>query len=175
MEVFHKIPSIAVQGGASDVHIKVGTPVIFRITRQLLAIEAPTPTEDWINNIVEHAVPRHAKKRLEEDREVDFSYYAPGVGRFRTNVFQQRGQWCLAMRYVKTIIPSFEELSLLPVLKDLALSPRGIVLIAGSTGSGKSTTLAAMMQHINGTMQKHVITLEDPIEFVFEDNQCTIE
>jgi twitching motility protein PilT len=175
MEVFHKILSIAIQGGASDVHIKVGTPVIFRINRALVPIEAPTPTEDWINNIVEHAVPKHAKKRLDEDREVDFSYYAPGVGRFRTNVFQQRGQWCLAMRYVKTVIPSFEELGLLPVLKDLALSPRGIVLIAGSTGSGKSTTLAAMMQHINSTMKKHVITLEDPIEFVFEDNQCTIE
>src|SRR4029079_5387144 len=175
MEVFHKILSIAIQGGASDVHIKVGTPVIFRINRALVPIEAPTPTEDWINNIVEHAVPRHAKKRLDEDREVDFSYYAPGVGRFRTNVFQQRGQWCLSMRYVKTNIPSFEELGLLPVLRDLARSPRGIVLVAGSTGSGKSTTLAAMMQHINGTMKKHVITLEDPIEFVFDDNQCTIE
>src|SRR3954466_6268150 len=82
MEIFHKILAIAVQGGASDVHIKVGTPVIFRINRQLVAIEAPTPTEAWMNNIVETAVPKHAKKRLEDDREVDFSYYAPGVGRF---------------------------------------------------------------------------------------------
>jgi twitching motility protein PilT len=109
MEVFHKILNIAVQGGASDVHIKVGTPVIFRINRQLVPIEAPTPTEEWVNNIVEHAVPKHAKKRLEDDREVDFSYYVPGVGRFRTNVFQQRGQWCFAMRYVKTEVPSFED------------------------------------------------------------------
>jgi twitching motility protein PilT len=175
MEVFHKILSIAVQGGASDVHIKVGTPVIFRINGQLVTIEAPIPTEDWLNNVVEKGVPKHAKKRLEEDREVDFSYYAPGVGRFRTNVFQQRGQWCLSMRYVKTNIPSFEELGLLPILKDLAGSPRGIVLIAGSTGSGKSTTLAAMLQHINAIVKKHVITLEDPIEFVFDDNQCVIE
>jgi twitching motility protein PilT len=124
---------------------------------------------------VEQAVPKHAKKRLEEDREVDFSYFAPGVGRFRTNVFQQRGQWCFAMRYVKTEIPSFEELGLLPIIRDIARSPRGIVLVAGSTGSGKSTTLAAMLQHINGTVKKHIITLEDPIEFVFEDNQCVIE
>ena len=175
MDIFHKILSIAVQGGASDVHIKVGGPVIFRINRQLIPIEAPIPTEEWINNIVDHAVPKHARKRLEEDREVDFSYYAPGVGRFRTNVFQQRGQWCLAMRYVKTNIPSFEELGLLPILRELAASPRGIVLIAGSTGSGKSTTLAAMIQHINANFKKHIITLEDPIEFVFEDNQCTIE
>ena len=175
MEVFHKILNIAVQGGASDVHIKVGTPVIFRINRQLVPIEAPTPTEEWLNNVVEKIVPKHAAKRLDEDREVDFSYYMPGVGRFRTNVFQQRGQWCLAMRYVKTKIPSFEELGLLPVLKEIALSPRGIVLVSGSTGCGKSTTLAAMIQHINGTQKKHIIALEDPIEFVFDDNQSVIE
>jgi twitching motility protein PilT len=175
MEVFHKILNIAVQGGASDVHIKVGTPVIFRINRQLVSIEAPTPTEDWVNNVVEKIVPKHAIKRLDEDREVDFSYYGPGIGRFRTNVFQQRGQWCLAMRYVKTNIPSFEDLGLLPVLKDIALSHRGIVLVSGSTGCGKSTTLAAMLQHINAIQKKHIITLEDPIEFVFEDNQSVIE
>lgn len=175
MEVFHKILTIAVQGGASDIHIKVGTPVIFRINRQLVPIEGPIPTEEWVNNIVEKGVPKHAKKRLEDDREVDFSYYVPGIGRFRTNVFQQRGQWCLAMRYVKTQVPSFEELGLLPILKEIAQSPRGIVLVAGSTGSGKSTTLAAMIQHINASFKKHIITLEDPIEFVFDDNQCVIE
>ena len=175
MDVFHKILNIAVQGGASDVHIKVGTPVIFRINRQLVPIEGPIPTEDWVNNIVENGVPKHAKKRLEEDREVDFSYYVPSVGRFRTNVFQQRGQWCLAMRYVKTNVPSFEELGLLPIVKDIAKSPRGIVLVAGSTGSGKSTTLAAMIQFINANFKKHIITLEDPIEFVFDDNQSVIE
>ena len=175
MDVFHKILNNAVQGGASDVHIKVGPAVIFRINRQLIPIEGPIPTEDWVNNVVENAVPKHAKKRLEEDREVDFSYYVPSVGRFRTNVFQQRGQWCLAMRYVKTNVPSFEELGLLPIVKDIAKAPRGIVLVAGSTGSGKSTTLAAMIQHINATSKKHIITLEDPIEFVFDDNQSVIE
>jgi twitching motility protein PilT len=175
MEIFNRILAIAVQGGASDIHIKVGTPVIFRINRQLVTIEAPVPTEEWMNNIVENAVPKHARKRLDDDREVDFSYFAPGIGRFRTNVFQQRGQWCFAMRYVKTEIPSFEELGLLPIIREIAKSPRGIVLVAGSTGSGKSTTLAAMLQHINATVKKHVITLEDPIEFVFEDNQCVIE
>src|ERR1051326_1561159 len=88
MEIFHRILSIAVQGGASDVHVKVGTPVVFRINRQLVSIEAPTPTDEWMYNIVEKIVPKHALKRLEENREVDFSYYAPSVGRFRTNVFQ---------------------------------------------------------------------------------------
>lgn len=175
MELFHKILKAAVEGGASDVHIKSGTPVIFRINSQLVSIECPLPTEEWVNEVVEHMVPRHGKLQLEENREVDFSYYVPGVGRFRTNVFQQRGMYCMAMRYVKNQIPEFEQLGLLPVVKRIAESHRGIVLVAGATGSGKSTTLAAMMQHINRTSRKHVITLEDPIEYVFEDDQSVIE
>ncbi|HEX4645353.1 MAG TPA: PilT/PilU family type 4a pilus ATPase [Verrucomicrobiae bacterium] len=175
MELFHRILKLAVDGGASDVHIKVGTPVIFRINRQLVAIESPYPTEEWINSVVKNIVPTHLAKRLEEEREIDFSYFEPGTGRFRTNLFQQRGQFCLAMRYVKTVVPSFEELGLLPIIKKLAESARGIVLVAGSTGCGKSTTLAAMLEHINATSKKHIVTMEDPIEYVFEDNQSVIE
>ncbi len=175
MELFHRILKTAVDGGASDVHMKVGTPVVFRIKGELVPIEAPTPTEEWINSLVESIVPRHGKAQLEEKREVDFSYYVPGIGRFRTNVFQQRGSMCFAMRYVKATIPEFDDLGLLPVLKEIAQAPRGIVLVAGATGSGKSTTLAAMMQHINRTSRKHIITLEDPIEYVFEDDQSVIE
>lgn len=156
-------------------HIKIGTPVVFRINRQLIAIEAPIPTAEWVNAVVEAVVPRHARQKLDEQREVDFSYHAPGIGRFRTNCFQQRGEWCLAMRYVKTRIPTFEELNLLPVLKKIAESPRGIVLVSGTTGCGKSTTLAAMVEYINTHFKKHIITLEDPIEYVFEDNQSVVE
>lgn len=128
-----------------------------------------------MNTITDAIVPRHGKEQLLETREVDFSYFVPGIGRFRTNVFQQRGTLCLAMRYVKAQIPEFEALGLLPVVRKIAESPRGIVLVAGATGSGKSTTLAAMMQHINRSARKHVITLEDPIEYVFEDDQSVIE
>src|SRR5688572_25347527 len=174
-ELFNRILATAVEGGASDVHIKIGGPIIFRISRQLIAVDAPTPTREFMEKVVEHIVPRHAQKRLDEEREVDFSYLAPGVGRFRTNIFQQRGDYCLAMRFVKTAVPSFEELGLLPILKEIADSPRGIVLLAGSTGSGKSTTLAAMIEHINAHSKKHIITMEDPIEYVFEDNQSVIE
>jgi twitching motility protein PilT len=175
MELFHKILKIAIEGGASDVHLKIGTPVIFRINRELIAVESPYPTVEWMNKIVAAITPEHLKKRLEEDREIDFSYFVPGIGRFRTNLFQQRGQWAFAMRHVKTNVPSFEQLGLLEQIKKVAESPRGIVLLAGSTGSGKSTTLAAMIEHINSNFKKHIITLEDPIEFVFEDNQCVIE
>ena len=175
MELFKRILQTAVEGGASDVHLKIGTPVIFRIHRQLLAIEAPNPTAEWMEAVIEQIVPKHARKRLEEEREIDFSYFLPGTGRFRTNLYQQRGQFCLAMRFVKTQVPSFEELGLLPVLKQIAESPRGIVLLAGSTGCGKSTTLAAMIEHINAHSKKHIVTMEDPIEYVFEDNQSVIE
>ena len=175
MELFHRILKTAVEGGASDVHLKIGTPVIFRINRELVAIDSPFPTVDWMNKIVDAITPEHLMKRLKEEREVDFSYYVPNIGRFRTNLFQQRSQWCLAMRFVKTLVPSFEELGLLEQIKKVAESPRGIVLLAGSTGCGKSTTLAAMVEHINNNFKKHIITLEDPVEYAFEDNQSVIE
>ena len=175
MELFHRILKLAVDGGASDVHIKIGTPVIFRISRQLIAIECPIPTQEWMNGVVKQITPAHMQKRLEEEREVDFSYNEPGTGRFRTNLFQQRGEFCLAMRFVKTNVPGFKELGLLESIKKIAESPRGIVLLAGSTGCGKSTTLAAMIEHINANFKKHIVTMEDPIEYVFEDNQSVIE
>ncbi len=175
MELFNKILKTAVDGGASDVHLKIGTPIIFRINRELIAVDAPFPTMVWMNKVVETITPAHLKKRLDEEREIDFSYFVPEIGRFRTNLFQQRNQWCLAMRYVKTHVPSFEELGLSPQVKKIAEAPRGIVLVAGSTGSGKSTTLAAMLEHINSNFKKHVVTLEDPVEFAFEDNQSVIE
>ncbi len=175
MELFRRILTTAVEGGASDIHIKIETPIVFRINRTLVAIEAPVPTEAWMKTIVENMVPKHLLKRFEEDHEIDFSYFLPGVGRFRTNLFQQRGQNCLAMRFVKTQVPTFEDLGLLPILKKIAQLPRGIVLLAGSTGCGKSTTLAAMIEYINANSRKHIITMEDPIEYVFEDNQSIIE
>jgi twitching motility protein PilT len=175
METFRRILAIAVEGGASDIHLKVGSPVVFRINRKLIIVEAPHPTAEWMDMVVDNIVPKHSKQQLEREHECDFSYYLPNTGRFRTNCFYQRGSPCLAMRFVKTQVPSFEELGLIPVLKQIAESPRGIVLLAGSTGCGKSTTLAAMVEHINANSRKHIITLEDPIEYVFEDNQSVVE
>lgn len=175
MEMFHRILRTAVEGGASDIHLKIGTPVVFRINRQLIAIECPYPTEAWMNSIVEQVTPTHLRQKLQQEREIDFSYFVPGIGRFRTNLFQQRGRWCFAMRFVKTLVPSFDELGLLPQVRKIAEAPRGIVLVAGSTGCGKSTTLAAMVEHLNSNFKKHIITIEDPIEYVFEDNQSIIE
>ena len=175
MENFQQYLKAAVDAGASDVHVKVGGPVIVRINRTLIEVQGPAPTEEWLNSIVTAMCPKHARERLDRDREVDFSYYAPGLGRFRTNVFQQKGTFALAMRYVKTEVPSFEQLGLRPILRQIAEEHRGIILMAGTTGSGKSTSLAAMIQHINRNFKKHIVTLEDPIEFVFEDMQSVIE
>ncbi len=175
MELFRRILKLAVDGGASDIHIKIGTPVIFRISRQLVAIEAPAPTDEWMTTVVKSITPVHLQKRLEEEREIDFSHLEPSVGRFRVNLFQQRGQFCLSMRFVKTNVPSFEELGLPATVRKIAQAHRGIVLVAGTTGCGKSTTLAAMIEHINANFKKHIITMEDPIEYVFEDNQSIIE
>ena len=175
MELFQKILKAAVDGGASDLHLKVDGPVMFRISSELIAVDSPSPTLEWMNMVVEQIVPPHLKERLQEERGADFSYFLPEVGRFRTNVFQQRGQWCVAMRHVKTKAPDFSSLGLPETLAEIAEAPRGIVLVTGATGSGKSTTLAAMIEHINTHAKKHIITMEDPIEFVFEDNQCVIE
>lgn len=175
IELFQKILKAAVDGGASDVHVKVSYPIIFRINSELVDVESIIPDEKWINEVVEHAVPPYARPGLEKNHETDFSYYVEGIGRFRTNVFQQRGSYALAMRYVKSEVPSLDGLQLPEILKRIAESPRGIVLIAGTTGSGKSTTLAAMLNHINTTSRRHIITLEDPIEYVFKDKQSVIE
>lgn len=175
MQLFNKILKAACDAGASDVHMKVGGPVVFRISRKLIEIEAPIPTQEWVESLIPQIVPPHARKQLDLERGCDFSYFAPDAGRFRTNLFQQRGLWAFAMRHVKSQVPSFESLGLHPICLKVAESPRGIVLLAGSTGSGKSTTLAAMIEHVNANFRKHIVTLEDPIEYSYEDNQSIIE
>jgi len=175
IDEFHRILQEAIAQGSSDAHFKIGTPVVFRINRALSARDFAYPKPEWMDTVVKGITPAHLQRRLETEREIDFSYFVPGIGRFRTNLFQQRGEFCLSMRYVKILVPSFEELGLPDTTKRIAESPRGIVMVAGSTGCGKSTTLAAMIEHINANFKKHVITLEDPIEYVFEDNQSVIE
>jgi Tfp pilus assembly pilus retraction ATPase PilT len=112
MDLFYKILKAAVDAGASDIHFKVGTPVVLRINRQLTAIEAPYPTNEWMENVANHIIPHHLKASFESDRETDFSYKVDGIGRFRTNVFQQRGELAVVMRFVKHVVPDFHALGL---------------------------------------------------------------
>jgi len=175
MEILTRILEGAVAAGASDIHLKPDAPVIFRIRGDLIPVEAPMPTAEWLRGILDHMVPEHLRERLEQDHEVDFAYTSASTGRFRANVFQQRGSLVVALRIVKGLVRTFDELNLPPMVRRIAEAPHGIVLVTGATGSGKSTTLAAMIEHINVTARKHIITLEDPIEYLFEDKQSVIE
>ena len=174
-EIFRSILRGAVEARASDIHIKADAPVVFRIERNLVPVNAPLPNEVWLRGVVDQIVPPHLRAQMDTAHEVDFAISNPDLGRFRVNVFQQRGQLTLAVRLVKSGVPKFEDLNLPDTIRRLAESPRGIVIIAGAIGSGKSTTLAAMIEHINISARKHVITLEDPIEYLFHDKQSVIE
>ncbi|WP_339173243.1 type IV pilus twitching motility protein PilT [Anoxybacillus sp. FSL W8-1294] len=160
---------------ASDIHLTVGIPPIFRINGDLKRygqdVLSPTDTEQMAKAIV----PEHMWTRFETDGELDLSYSLSGVSRFRVNVFKQRGCISLAIRIVPTKIPTLDELQLPDVLKKMVTKPQGLILVTGPTGSGKSTTLAAMIDYMNKTMRKHIITLEDPIEYVHKHGSCIID
>ena len=173
--VFQQILEHAATSGASDVHLKASAPIVFRINRDISALDAEPPSEEWLRAVLEDIAPEHLRARWQAGGEIDFAFAVAGLGRFRTNVFQQRGQTAIALRLVKAEIRTFAQLNLPDTLRQIAEAPRGIVIVAGAIGSGKSTTLAAMLDHINSTKRKHIITLEDPIEYLFEDRQSIIE
>jgi twitching motility protein PilT len=161
---------------ASDVHIKVGTPPIFRINGALKAWTKMKPfdTND-VSKIAFDLMNDWQKERFIKNREVDMGYEVYGLGRFRVNVFQQRGKMRIALRIVPYQIKSLGELHLPLVLKNIALEQRGLILVTGTTGSGKSTTLASMIDIINANRNCHIITVEDPIEFIHEDKKSIVD
>ena len=175
METFRQILNAAAESGASDIHLKAGAPVMFRIRRNLVPVEAPVPTSTWIESVMQQVVPETLRERLAIERELDLAIDVEGAGRFRANIFQQRGNYVLALRLVKAQVRGFEELHLPDIIRRIAEAPRGIVIISGAPGAGKSTTLAAMIQHLNATVRRHIVTLEDPIEYLFQDQLSVIE
>jgi twitching motility protein PilT len=160
----------------SDLHLKVGSPPLFRVQGALAPVEGTQVlTEQDTEHALHELLHDPAKlKEFSEEHEVDFSFEIPEVARFRVNAFRQRGVISLACRAIPSRISTIEELALPSVVRDLAEEERGIVLLTGTTGSGKSTTLAAMIDHMNLTMNKHVVTIEDPIEFVHQDKRSVI-
>ncbi len=173
--VFQNILRDAASAGASDIHFKAGAPIVYRINRELHPLASEAPSDAWLRSVIDGLAPAHVREAWLRGQEVDFAFAVPGLGRFRTNAFQQRGEVAIALRLVKSEIRTFAELNLPETLRKIAESPRGIVIVAGAIGSGKSTTLAAMIDHINASSRQHIITLEDPIEFLFEDKQSLIE
>ncbi|PLR93709.1 type IV pilus twitching motility protein PilT [Bacillus sp. T33-2] len=160
---------------ASDIHITVGVPPVMRINGELKRYgKDPIKPEDT-EGMARAIIPENMWERFKDNGELDFSYGLPGISRFRVNTYHQRGCISMAFRIVPTRIPSIEELELPESLKKIAEKPQGLVLVTGPTGSGKSTTLAAMIQYMNETMRKHIITLEDPIEYLHKHGNSIID
>ncbi len=164
----------AIQRGASDIHIKAGDYIRARIKGELVPITKQQVPPEQTRQLAQQLVPEWERKNVDKLRDYDCSWGASGVGRFRVNIFRQRGSMGIIMRVIPIEIPTLEEMSLPPILARIADNNRGMVLVTGVTGSGKSTTLAAMLNHINETRAQHILTLEDPIEFLHKDKKSSL-
>lgn len=170
-----KLLVFGTQSKASDIHITVGIPPVFRINGKLKSIDMPKLTPQDTEEIVMQLLRDESKREaFLREGEADFSYGIPSIGRFRVNVYRQRGTCAAALRSVAINIPTMEELGIPSVIQDLARNTRGLVLVTGPTGSGKSTTLAAMIDQINHERACHILTLEDPIEYLHKHNKSIV-
>lgn len=166
---------LVIKKRSSDLHLKVGRPPVLRIDGELVPQEdLPSLTAKDTEIILGQVTSREQRETFINELELDFAYGVTGLGRFRVNVLQQRGTLSLAFRSIPFRIPTIDEIELPQILKTLIRRPRGLILVTGHTGSGKSTTLAAMINHLNNTERRHVIMIEDPIEFLHADNKCII-
>jgi twitching motility protein PilT len=159
-----------VESEASDLHLRVGEPPVMRIHGELQRVAGmPTLTDRDMYDLLYVMMTEDRKVRFEQNMELDMSYAVPGLSRFRVNIFRQQGHIGAVMRVIPFKIRTVDELMLPPVVKDLCLLPRGLILVTGPTGSGKSTTLAGMIHHINTLRPRHIMTIEDPIEYLHAD------
>jgi twitching motility protein PilT len=163
-----------VQRGGSDLLLKVGRPATIRVNGDLVALETAPLKPEELKSLAEQIMTPRQVKEFAEHKEADFAIGVPGVGRFRTNVYQQRGTVAFAFRAIPYEVKTIRDLNLPGVLEEIGLKPRGLVLVTGVTGSGKSTALAAMINHINLNRRVNIITIEDPIEFLHRDNLSNI-
>ncbi len=170
----HEILVAGHNEGASDWHIREGRPVSIRVSGALGEIDF-VPDKEFLERVISEIVPGNQLEQFYRVGDADFAFEEDEIGRFRANLHKERGFLSLALRYVKRRVPSIEELALPLMVHHLAESPRGIVFVTGITGAGKSTTLASMIEHINEAQGRHVITVEDPIEYTFVDNNSVIE
>ena len=172
--VLERILNVMVEKAASDVYVKVGSPPVFRVNGVLQSFDLPVNTDREAEEMVKQLMTDHQRRRFEDNPDLDLAYTAGDGHRYRVNAFRQKGHLGFVIRLVRMEDLSFERLNLPPVVQRLAELPRGLVLVTGATGSGKSTTLAAMIRHINNKFKKHVMTIEDPIEFMHDDKLSVI-
>jgi twitching motility protein PilT len=171
---FKQAISLMVQRNGSDLHLKVGRPPTIRVNGDLAGLEMQPLKPEDLKLLAEQIMTPRQVKEFAEKKEADFAIGVPGVGRFRTNIYQQRGTLAFAFRAIPYEVKTVRELQLPEVLEEIALRPRGLVLVTGVTGSGKSTSLAAMINHVNQNRRVNIITIEDPIEFLHRDVQANI-
>jgi twitching motility protein PilT len=171
----NEILKIALKGGASDIHLKSGLPPMFRVDGALVPLKnGERLSQDDVANMTGQVMNPVQKQRFEETREVDLAYGIAGLGRFRVNAFQQRGSIGIVFRVIPFGVKTLDQLHLPKVIESIAMEHRGLVLVTGTTGSGKSTTLAAMIEHINANRTCHIMTIEDPIEFLIRDRRSIV-
>jgi twitching motility protein PilT len=171
---FKVVLQTMVQQGGSDLHLKIGRPPTMRLNGELVPMELPPLKPEDLRSIGEQIIPPKQRKEFDESKDADFAIGVPGIGRFRVNVYQQRGSLAYAFRAIAFQAMTMEELNLPPILKDIAMKPRGLVLVTGITGSGKSTALASMIHYVNEHKHANIISIEDPIEFLHRDINCHI-
>jgi len=174
MANLHQLLQTMVKKGSSDLHITTGSPPQLRIDGELMPIQSPPLTAPETKQLCYSILTDSQKHKFEESNELDLSFGVKGLSRFRANIFMQRGAVAGAFRTIPFKIMTFEELGLPPVVKELAKKPRGLVLVTGPTGSGKSTTLATIIDKINGERHEHIVTIEDPIEFLHPHKKCIV-
>ncbi|MBI5544811.1 MAG: type IV pilus twitching motility protein PilT [Deltaproteobacteria bacterium] len=171
----NEILQIALRGGASDIHLKAGLPPMFRVDGTLVPLkDARRMPPEEIARMAFGIMNDYQKEKFKQTNEIDLAYGVPGLGRFRVNVFQQRGTIGIVLRVIPFKILSIDQLMLPKVLEKLAMAERGLILVTGTTGSGKSTTLAAMIDYINAMDTCHIMTIEDPIEFLIRDKRSIV-
>lgn len=170
----HDILVDAVRRSASDIHLKVGCSPVYRIHAELVPSGHPVLSEQAMRQLVAETLPAHLTADFAREMESDFAHVDPQAGRFRVSLFTTQGVPAFVLRHVKTRVPSLADLNLPAMLADLLNNPQGIILLTGATGSGKSTTLAALVRILNETQKLRVMTIEDPIEYQFTDGTCMI-
>ncbi len=164
----------ALAANASDIHVKVGQPPGARVRGDMVYFRVDKVKPEDTDALARLLLAHRGVDDVTDLREFDTSYAAPGIGRFRVNVYRQRGSLAIVMRSIPLKIPNFDELGLPPAVRGLAELDRGLVLVVGASGNGKSTTLASMIGHINQTLPKHIVTIEDPIEFLHQDSRSGV-
>jgi len=160
--------------GASDLHLRVGIKPTLRVDGVLTTLNTPPLTKDDMGDTLNQILTPEQQKRFLARNEMDLALSVAKLGRFRINLFRQRGTPGIAIRSVNTQVPTFEELNLPAIIQKIAEKRRGLVIVTGTTGSGKSTTLASMIEHINSSRRDNVLTIEDPIEYIYRDKECII-